>query len=208
MFFFILKNRRTNYLDYKIPDPRARRTFAREEMKRDSTTRRHPWFCRRSNGFRRNLNNCQMPRVALPGSFGGNRLVAPSSGLPPQSLVYSQPARSLSSPLSTCSSRSRHFKINLSFALARSCGGASLFPSIWLVNVVWIYFGAPRQPSLPFSPPSSAQLSATISLSAGKGWERGRGGEDKRERSRRFSESEKSTRDVFLRIDARERKRC
>jgi len=88
-------------------------------------------------------------------------------GLPPQS--YTLPALPLSS-LATCSSRSP--AISKSICLSRWRGGASLFPSIWLVNVVWIYFGASRQ--LPFlpppPPPSSAQLSATISLSAGKGW--------------------------------------
>lgn len=32
---------------------------------------RHQWFCRCSNRFRRNLNNCQMPRGAA-GSLGSN----------------------------------------------------------------------------------------------------------------------------------------
>lgn len=89
----------------------------------------------------RNLNNCQMPRGALPPDRSAATSVAPSSPpsplLPSGSILLSSPPSSSLDVFSSLSPfRPRYFKINLSFALARARDGASLFPSIWLVNVV------------------------------------------------------------------------
>lgn len=67
-----------------------------------------------------------MPRVALSRIRSTvTVLVAPSSGLPPRSPVSPTLLAFPLASLVTCSSHSRHFKINLSFALARSHSAAA-----------------------------------------------------------------------------------
>jgi len=88
-----------------------RRTAASQRRDLDRGMTR---FCRCSNEFCRNLNNCQMPRGAS-GSFGRQQ---------PLQLLRLLSATPLSLSLSLSLRRglplSRHFKINLSFARARS----------------------------------------------------------------------------------------
>ena len=164
---------------------------------------RYQQFCRCSNGFRRNLNNCQMPRGAA-GSLGSN-LGCTFFGCRPISVylssmfslsLFSSLSLSLSLSLSTCSTLlpfQNQFVFRAGALTQRD--GASLFPSIWLVNVVWIYFGAPRKLL-----PLPLVVRAVPCNHFSKRWDKGEGNEAA------TLKLQESTQDVFLCIGRRERR--
>lgn len=173
-----LEDRQINYFDRKISRS-TWRAFAPEEMTR------HPWFSRCSNGFRRNLNNCQMPRVAL-----ADRSAVATVWL---HLLWAatpilHPARAASLlSRDVFLSLSRHFKINLSFALARRRLSIPFnLACKCRLNIFRRFTTAPLPPSS-----SPAVVRAALSNYFSKRGERMAGklrGRGKGEWSRRFSE--------------------